>query len=86
MFNCGSNLVYNKNYRIDSWDNEIMFVLVDGFLWQAKWHYSEGNYICGGGNKDWKTAFYNIEFEVPHNSPTVSIVLTANLDEDANNV
>ncbi|CAD8105868.1 unnamed protein product [Paramecium primaurelia] len=71
-------------WKIDSWDNEIMFVLVDGFIWQAKWHYSEGANLCGAAN-DWKEAFYNIEFEVPHNSPTVSIVLTSNLDEDALN-
>lgn len=71
--------------RIDSWDNEMMFVLVDGFLWSAKWHYSEGANLCGAAN-DWKEAFYNIEFEVPHNSPTVSVVLTSNLDEDALNV
>lgn len=28
-------VIYTKlnHFRIDSWDNEIMFVLVDGFIW-----------------------------------------------------
>lgn len=78
-------IVCIKIIRIDSWDNESMYVLVDGHLWQAKWNYSEGSNLCGAAN-DWKEAFYNIEIIVPHNNPTVSIVMTSNLDEDALNV
>lgn len=80
MCSCGSNS--SLKIRIDTWDNENMYVLIDGFLWQAKWGVNEGSDLCGNGRKQ---AFFNVEIIAPHNNPTVSVVLTSNLDEDALN-
>lgn len=61
-----------------------MQIYVDGFLWEAKWHWSQGSNLCGAGN-NWKEKVYDIDFLVPHNSPNVNIIFTSNLDEEANN-
>jgi hypothetical protein len=62
-----------------------MQVFVDGFLWQAKWHYAEGDNLCGQGHNKWNEKKYEVEILVPHNSPNVNIVLTSTLDEEAPN-
>lgn len=52
--------------RLDTWDDENMYIYVDGYLWQAKWKYTEGENLCGLENSK-KELFFNIEFEIPHN-------------------
>jgi hypothetical protein len=64
-----------------------MMIYVDGFLWEARWGFTDGgSQLCGSNNDNWNEKIYDIEFTLPHNSPTTTIVMTSTLDEDADNV
>jgi hypothetical protein len=57
-------------WKIDSWDNEKMQIYVDGFLWEARWGFSDGGTeLCGAGGNGYGEKIYDIEFLVTHNSP-----------------
>lgn len=52
---------------------------MDGFLWEARWGYTDGGEkLCGDQNEK----LYDVEFLVPHNSPTVTVVITSSLKEN----
>lgn len=47
-----------------------MIVYVDGFIWEARWGFSDGGLdLCGGSGDKSTEKVYDIEFVVPHNSP-----------------
>jgi hypothetical protein len=72
-------------WKIQTWDNELMQVFVDGFLWETKWAYAAGASICGAGKDNWHEKLYNVEILVPHNSPSALFILTSTLNEGADN-
>ena len=76
------------DFRINSWDNEKMQIYVDGHLWEARWGYTDGgSQLCGTSqNAKFIEKVYEVEFLIPHNTPTVTIIMTSTLDEEANNV
>ncbi|CAD8118939.1 unnamed protein product [Paramecium sonneborni] len=63
-------------WKIGEWENDIFTVYVDGVPWEMKWGYTEGGIrLCGGGEQKNSDKVFDIEFEIPHNSSTVTTVL-----------
>jgi hypothetical protein len=49
---------------MDSWDNEKMFVLVDGNQWETTWQVNTGGQrICAN---TWPDGFFDVTMEFPH--------------------
>jgi hypothetical protein len=76
-------------FRIDSWDNELFLLFVDNDSIFTVENYSVGRAICGAVGNAWGAwNEYNriVSFVSKHTTKLVTIVLTSNLDEDANSV
>lgn len=64
--------------RIGEWENDAIQVYVDGVLWQMKWGFTEGGkQLCGGPPSKNSDKVFDTEFELPHNAPTPTIVITS---------
>lgn len=49
-----------------------------------KWGFTEGGQrLCGGPVSKNSDKVYEVEFELPHNSPTPTIVMTSNQKQEA---
>ena len=75
-----------RAYFIDSWDNEDLYLDVDGVrVYTEKWYYSKGAaLICGiSGTKD--VVFDRASHIFPHISSTMTIKFSSSLDEDPEN-
>jgi len=47
-----------------------MQIYIDGFLWEARWGFSDGGTdICGAAGNGAGEKVYDIEFLITHNSP-----------------
>lgn len=66
-------------FKIDSWDNEVFFVYVDGTpVYNSSFAYNLGTFVCGVGG--WHDSLIAVNIKVPHVNPTVSIVMTTTLN------
>ncbi|CAD8154063.1 unnamed protein product [Paramecium octaurelia] len=79
LYNFGSN--YDNNGRIDSWNNEYLYVIVDNYLWSKSYHYSEGTQICGK-RSDLPDTTTQITMITNHYSKQLLFLMTSNLDDN----
>lgn len=69
--------------RIDSWDKEYAYFILDDNVLTEFWNWDTSDVKCG--NPDyvelWKDDIKNYVFEFLHYEPTLAIIFTTNLDE-----
>ncbi|CAD8148344.1 unnamed protein product [Paramecium octaurelia] len=71
-------------WKIDSWDDEWFYIVVDDALQKKYYHWDTGTEKCGGGwNKAWYEVIEPITFQMNHSSETLMIIITTNLNEAA---
>lgn len=62
--------------RIGEWESDTLSIYIDGIPWETKWGYTEGNTrLCNGPSVKGSDKVFDVEFEVNHNSPTLTIVI-----------
>ncbi|CAD8162475.1 unnamed protein product [Paramecium octaurelia] len=70
-------------WKIDSWDNEKLYIILDDSVTTAYWYWDTGVVICGNPTQwtEWREVktIFSIEFE--HNQPTLAVIITTKLDE-----
>ncbi|CAK61100.1 unnamed protein product (macronuclear) [Paramecium tetraurelia] len=63
-------------WKIGEWENDVFSVYVDGVPWEMKWGFTEGGIrLCGGQESKNSDKVFDVEFDILHNSPTVTTVL-----------
>lgn len=74
--------------KIDSWDNEMASLRVDGKpVWERRYQWHEGYFgrICGSPHADWREFFSRVEVEAAHTGASTAVSFTTTLDEHPNN-
>lgn len=74
--------------KIDSWDNEVAYLRVDGQeVWSKAFIYHYGYWVplCGHVTADWRELFVRVEVDVAHSKPDALVEITSNLNEAADN-
>jgi len=66
--------------RIDAWDNEHAYLIVDSLIIKDKIYYSGGTQICGRLNSDYLDT---IDANFTHNSTTMFINITNNINQNS---
>ncbi|CAD8148390.1 unnamed protein product [Paramecium octaurelia] len=73
-------------WKIDSWDDEDFYIIVDGTLQSKKYFPSQGIQLCGDYWKnEWKEVVEPITIIMNHNSESLIIIITSNLNESPRN-
>ncbi|CAK60849.1 unnamed protein product (macronuclear) [Paramecium tetraurelia] len=74
-------------WKIDSWDNEIVYYILGDNVQQRSWFWSSGNSICGNTDyqSEWKEVIVEEKFEFLHQEPTLAVIIKTTLDESPNN-
>ena len=68
-------------FKIDSWDQESLLVYVDGIqVFKQAFGITKNSQRCGVYGVDWGEEMIAVQFSVQHNSPTVTFVITSNLN------
>ncbi|CAD8106310.1 unnamed protein product [Paramecium primaurelia] len=66
-------------WKLGEWEKEVFSIYIDGVPWEMKWGFTEGGIrLCGGPESKHSDKIFDIEFEIAHNSPTVTIILATN--------
>ncbi|CAD8123956.1 unnamed protein product [Paramecium sonneborni] len=66
-------------WKLGEWENNIFSIYIDGVPWEMKWGYIDGGIrLCGGQESKHSDKIFDIEFEIVHNSPTLTIILSSN--------
>ncbi|CAK59325.1 unnamed protein product (macronuclear) [Paramecium tetraurelia] len=70
-------------WKIDSWDEEILYIILDNNVTTDHWYWSTGDMICGNVPywSEWKEVQKNFSIEFKHNQPTLAVIITTTLDE-----
>ncbi|CAK93038.1 unnamed protein product (macronuclear) [Paramecium tetraurelia] len=69
-------------WKIDSWDDETIFIFVDDNLTTRKYLPNAGIELCGvGENYAWYEIAVPITIQMYHSSETLMVIMTTNLDE-----
>lgn len=72
-------------FKIDSWDEEQFLLFVDGAqVFDQSFSLYDGTQQCGRGGDIFLDQKQFIQVTVPHNKPSVSIMMTSTLNQDAN--
>ncbi|CAD8193714.1 unnamed protein product [Paramecium pentaurelia] len=70
-------------WKIDSWDDEFVYFILDDYVQTATWYWNTGDVICGNPDEvqNWREVKTNYVFEFSHQEPTLVVIITTNLDE-----
>ncbi|CAK67494.1 unnamed protein product (macronuclear) [Paramecium tetraurelia] len=67
-------------WKIDSWDNEGVYIFVDDKLWAKGYSWWQGSQICGVGD-GWNEVIEPISIIISHNSESLVFIITSSLDQ-----
>ncbi|CAD8148346.1 unnamed protein product [Paramecium octaurelia] len=67
-------------WKIDGWDDEFVYTIVDDTLWQKNYQWWEGIALCGRGG-GWNEIVENVTVTMNHNSESLVFAMTSNLNE-----
>lgn len=72
-------------WKIDSWDNEWLYINVDGVrLWERQLGFSNGGRpICGSANANWNELILDVDEIFEHTEPKLIVQFTATINQDA---
>ncbi|CAD8181501.1 unnamed protein product [Paramecium octaurelia] len=72
-------------WKIDSWDNEFVYIFVDDALWKKHYYWNEGIQLCGDQRTiaSWYEVKEPITITMNHTSESLIFIMTTNLDEYA---
>lgn len=75
-----------KLMKIDSWDNHDFFLYADGVdIYKNRYHYTTGTQQCGTDHPYYMEQITTIDQVFEHRSENLVILMTSNLDENADN-
>jgi hypothetical protein len=72
-------------YKIDSWDNEFLYVDIDGRrVWQQQIGFASGGEpLCGRAESNWNELIIDVDLVVDHRGDTAEIKFSSSLDQGA---
>ncbi|CAD8095968.1 unnamed protein product [Paramecium primaurelia] len=70
-------------WKIDSWDDEFVYFILDDYVQTGTWYWNTGDVICGNPQyvDEWRELKTNYVFEFSHQEPTLVVIIKTNLDE-----
>ncbi|CAK93030.1 unnamed protein product (macronuclear) [Paramecium tetraurelia] len=69
-------------WKIDSWDAEYLYILIDDYVSSRQCYFSVGTQLCGNsGRNDWLETIIPITLQMNHNSEFLMIIMTSSLNE-----
>ncbi|CAD8148386.1 unnamed protein product [Paramecium octaurelia] len=71
-------------WKVDSWNKEYAYVIVDDVLWSRKFYYTDGVQLCGSTAEGRNEKSEPVTIITNHYSESLMLMLTTNLDEQPN--
>ncbi|CAD8059213.1 unnamed protein product [Paramecium primaurelia] len=68
-------------WKIDSWDNESVYLIAEDYKWSQDYIYYQGTQLCGSYSRYWNEMSQLITFVINHNSESLVFIMTTNLDQ-----
>ncbi|CAD8190167.1 unnamed protein product [Paramecium pentaurelia] len=74
-----------KYWKIDSWNDEWVYIFFDDKLKKEKFNLTEGYHVCGLFGEDYLEKNVTFQIQMIHSSKFIFIIITSNLDQNAQN-